>query len=156
MQSVLSSQQVQMEAQQAEMHEMRQQIAFLTRMSQQSPTIPQPHPTPQPNATTDQQTLGFVEFMRDRLSESDGTGSSGTGNSGGARGGCTGSQNGDLFGRGNSTIDKLYIQTQKKICTFIYVFLILDFILYFHLYKNSNMRILFLIYNFVNYIFFFN
>ena len=52
MQSTLSSQQAQMEDQQAEQHEMRQQIAFLTRMSQKSPTTPQPQPTSQPGATT--------------------------------------------------------------------------------------------------------
>ena len=41
----------QMDAQQAELQEMRQQIAFLTKMHNQPPTTPQPPPAPLPGGT---------------------------------------------------------------------------------------------------------
>ena len=41
----------QMDAQQAKLQEMRLQIAFLTQMHNQPPTIAQPPPTPQPGGT---------------------------------------------------------------------------------------------------------
>ena len=108
----------QMDAQQAELQEMRQQIVFLTQMHNQPPMTPQPPPAPQPGGTDQQtprstpgstsgSTPGSMDFLRDRPYGSGGASGSALGSGGRGRGSGSRSS-GNLFGRENSTIDKMY------------------------------------------------
>ena len=108
----------QMDAQQAELQVMRQQIAFLSQQHNQPPTTPQPPPASQPGGTDQQtpgstpgSTSGSMDYLRDRPYGSGGTSGSASGSGGRGRGSGSRSS-GNLFGRGNSTIDKFY---KKKI-----------------------------------------
>ena len=100
---------------------MRQQIAFLTQfqMHHHPPTTPQPPPAPQPGCT-DQQTPGSMDFLRDCPYGSGGTSDSASGSGGRGRGSGSRSSS-NLFGRGNSTIDKLY---KKKNYELMFSFLL--------------------------------
>ena len=104
----------QMDAQQAELQGMRQQIAFLSQLHNQPLTTPQPPPASQPGGTDQQtpgstpdSTPGSMDFLRDRPYGSGGMSGSASGSGGRGRGSGFRSS-GNLFGRGNSTIDKFY------------------------------------------------
>ena len=102
----------QMDAQQAELQVMRQQIAFLSQQHNQPPTTPQPPPASQPGGTDQQtpgSTPGSMDYLRDRPYGSGRrsgitSGSVGRGRGSGSR------SSANLFGRANSTIDKLYMK----------------------------------------------
>lgn len=97
LQAQLAAQQAQMAAQQMQMEEMQRQLLSFTQMHTQA------SPTPTSAAMADNETPGSAEFQRDRPS-----------GSGNGRGGSSSSgRGGNLFGRGNSSIDKFYRQQRK-------------------------------------------